>query len=71
MASAGTSAQAGPAPPPLPGAGGAPPQAIGPGGRPVGPPRPVTVRKSGPKVGRNAPCPCGSGKKYKFCHGAN
>jgi hypothetical protein len=21
------------------------------------------------KVGRNAPCPCGSGKKYKFCHG--
>ncbi len=23
-----------------------------------------------PKVGRNDPCPCGSGKKYKFCHGA-
>jgi preprotein translocase subunit SecA len=23
-----------------------------------------------PKVGRNEPCPCGSGKKYKFCHGA-
>ncbi len=23
------------------------------------------------KVGRNAPCPCGSGKKYKHCHGAN
>jgi preprotein translocase subunit SecA len=22
-----------------------------------------------PKVGRNQPCPCGSGKKYKFCHG--
>jgi preprotein translocase subunit SecA len=22
------------------------------------------------KVGRNAPCPCGSGKKYKRCHGA-
>jgi preprotein translocase subunit SecA len=21
------------------------------------------------KVPRNAPCPCGSGKKYKFCHG--
>ena len=21
------------------------------------------------KIGRNAPCPCGSGKKYKFCHG--
>jgi preprotein translocase subunit SecA len=25
----------------------------------------------GPKVGRNDPCPCGSGKKYKKCHGAN
>jgi preprotein translocase subunit SecA len=24
-----------------------------------------------PKVGRNAPCPCGSGKKYKQCHGVN
>src|SRR5690606_6049104 len=23
------------------------------------------------KVGRNDPCPCGSGKKYKYCHGAN
>lgn len=22
-----------------------------------------------PKAGRNAPCPCGSGKKYKHCHG--
>jgi preprotein translocase subunit SecA len=22
-----------------------------------------------PKVGRNQPCPCGSGKKYKYCHG--
>ncbi|MBT8211746.1 MAG: preprotein translocase subunit SecA [Acidimicrobiia bacterium] len=26
--------------------------------------------KTGDKVGRNAPCPCGSGKKYKKCHGA-
>jgi preprotein translocase subunit SecA len=25
----------------------------------------------GPKVGRNDPCPCGSGKKYKNCHGKN
>ena len=25
--------------------------------------------KVGPKVGRNDPCPCGSGKKYKHCHG--
>ena len=27
-------------------------------------------REKRPKVGRNAPCPCGSGKKYKHCHGA-
>jgi preprotein translocase subunit SecA len=26
--------------------------------------------RSGPKIGRNDPCPCGSGKKYKHCHGA-
>jgi len=32
--------------------------------------RPTTVRRSQPKVGRNDPCPCGSGKKYKRCHGA-
>ncbi|WP_305076252.1 SEC-C metal-binding domain-containing protein [Prolixibacter bellariivorans] len=25
--------------------------------------------RHGPKVGRNDPCPCGSGKKYKQCHG--
>ncbi len=31
------------------------------------PPRPVT--RSAPKVGRNDPCPCGSGKKYKKCCG--
>ena len=30
-----------------------------------------TVRNEGPKVGRNDPCPCGSGKKYKNCHGKN
>ena len=34
----------------------------GPEGRPV--------RRNEPKVGRNDPCPCGSGKKYKKCHGA-
>jgi len=50
---------------------------------PFGPPRaqqparvggddatPRTVRRDEPKVGRNDPCPCGSGKKYKKCHGA-
>lgn len=34
------------------------------GQRPV--PQPI---KAGPKIGRNDPCPCGSGKKYKACHG--
>ena len=29
-----------------------------------------TIRK-GKKIGRNDPCPCGSGKKYKFCCGRN
>lgn len=31
-------------------------------------PQPI---KTGPKVGRNDPCPCGSGKKFKNCHGRN
>ena len=30
--------------------------------------RPTTVKRAQPKVGRNDPCPCGSGKKYKKCH---
>jgi SEC-C motif-containing protein len=30
---------------------------------------PYTVVRSSPKVGRNEPCPCGSGKKYKHCCG--
>jgi preprotein translocase subunit SecA len=30
----------------------------------------VAQRRTGDKVGRNDPCPCGSGKKYKKCHGA-
>jgi len=30
---------------------------------------PKTVVREGRKVGRNEPCPCGSGKKYKQCHG--
>jgi len=32
---------------------------------------PATVRRTEKKVGRNEPCPCGSGKKYKKCCGAN
>ena len=34
-----------------------------------GPAKPVTVRRGQPKVGRNDPCPCGSGKKHKKCCG--
>lgn len=34
-------------------------------------PKPVTVRNETPKVGRNEPCPCNSGKKYKKCCAAN
>ncbi len=30
--------------------------------------RPEPVRNNAPRVGRNDPCPCGSGKKYKACH---
>jgi preprotein translocase subunit SecA len=47
-----------------------------PGPSPAGPPLPPPPEPSGTfvrserKVGRNEPCPCGSGKKYKHCHGA-
>ncbi|HVW70418.1 MAG TPA: SEC-C metal-binding domain-containing protein, partial [Steroidobacteraceae bacterium] len=42
---------------------------------PVRPPQPIhdaqgTFVRSDRKVGRNEPCPCGSGKKFKHCHGA-
>ncbi|MCC4597663.1 preprotein translocase subunit SecA [Xanthomonas campestris pv. phormiicola] len=33
------------------------------------PPQVAQVTREAPKVGRNDPCPCGSGKKYKHCHG--
>jgi preprotein translocase subunit SecA len=36
---------------------------------PGAPPRMEPVRRFGDKIGRNDPCPCGSGKKYKQCHG--
>jgi preprotein translocase subunit SecA len=39
------------------------------GERPEARPRQAQVQRSVPKVGRNDPCPCGSGKKYKYCHG--
>jgi len=62
---------AGPPPPQLPSLGPAVPQSyreVRPGAA-AEPVRPSTVRNSVPKVGRNEPCPCGSGRKYKFCHG--
>jgi len=40
-----------------------PPEASG------GPEKPTTYRRHGKKIGRNDPCPCGSGKKYKKCCG--
>ena len=33
--------------------------------------KPATIVNTVKKVGRNDPCPCGSGKKYKNCHGRN
>ena len=56
--------------------GGAPPASARGGDQP---PRPARtggddtvrqIKREEPKVGRNEPCPCGSGKKYKKCHGA-
>ena len=41
------------------------------GGSKIGTDVDRTVRNDGPKVGRNDPCPCGSGKKYKNCCGRN
>ncbi len=41
------------------------------GGSKIGTDVDRTVRNEGPKVGRNEPCPCGSGKKYKNCCGKN
>ena len=73
-----TGVPAGAMPPPARGAGGRPPAGavdaamagmpgMGPGGAEAGGGAPV--RRDEPKVGRNDPCPCGSGKKYKKCHG--
>jgi preprotein translocase subunit SecA len=43
------------------------PQGTAPGGAPAGR---ATVTRKQPKTGRNEPCPCGSGKKYKHCCGS-
>ena len=49
----------------------APPPGARTGGAPAQAPMPAQQRpvRAAPKVGRNAPCPCGSGKKFKNCHG--
>ena len=41
------------------------------GGSKIGTDVDRTVKNEGPKIGRNDPCPCGSGKKYKNCCGKN
>jgi len=55
----------------------APQQSAAPGGAlppgtaaPAPAPVPETFVRDGRKIGRNEPCPCGSGKKYKQCHGS-
>jgi preprotein translocase subunit SecA len=55
-----------PPPPPVAPAGRGPAPALSSSLGPLGRPGAATV----PEVGRNDPCPCGSGKKYKKCHGA-
>jgi preprotein translocase subunit SecA len=55
-----------PPPPPVAPASRGPAPALSSSMGPVGRPAAATV----PEVGRNDPCPCGSGKKYKKCHGA-
>ena len=54
--------RSGPAPARPPGAGGAGPRRPGPENR-------SPYVRGGRKIGRNEPCPCGSGKKFKQCHG--
>jgi preprotein translocase subunit SecA len=58
--------------------GGAPPNAFAEAGEPMAAAAGAggmaqalrqPMQHTGPKVGRNDPCPCGSGKKYKHCHG--
>jgi preprotein translocase subunit SecA len=51
--------------------GGLPDESAGaePGERMAAPGKPATMVREQPKVGRNDPCPCGSGKKFKQCHG--
>ncbi|MEE8307238.1 MAG: preprotein translocase subunit SecA, partial [Gammaproteobacteria bacterium] len=56
-------------PPPMPGAGGPIARRQRPGGSVPNPEPATPFVRDQPKVGRNEACPCGSGKKYKHCHG--
>jgi preprotein translocase subunit SecA len=47
-----------------------PAQMVMSGGGSAAPAQRATVKRDGDKTGRNDPCPCGSGKKYKKCHGS-
>lgn len=76
-AAAGANPQTSPASTPAQAAPRPMPGGVLPGmGRPAPRPQPQVAAPTGavqrvePKVGRNDPCPCGSGKKYKKCHGA-
>ncbi len=54
----------------LGGAGEPAPEQASPAGQAGAPPQQMQrPARAAPKVGRNAPCPCGSGKKFKNCHG--
>ena len=65
-------APAGFPPPAAPAAAGFPASSASRPARTGGDDAPVTtVKNTEPKIGRNDPCWCGSGKKYKKCHGAN
>jgi len=53
------------------GSGPRPGGPVGPGPARPGSGQPAGSRAGGPKLGRNEPCWCGSGKKFKLCHGAS
>jgi preprotein translocase subunit SecA len=60
---------AAPRPQPAQAQPGQPPRRLGVGQRPAQPEPVEPYVREQPKVGRNQPCPCGSGKKFKHCHG--
>ena len=63
-----TTAPKGPAAAPAASAGGPRSMEDGEASEAVGGAKTATVKRDLPKVGRNEPCPCGSGKKFKHCH---